>query len=76
MRCPKDFNVEVEQGGVVILGKRFLSSAISGPGFLRALYVDDDIRIFESLQDSPTQWEAAGLQVVQVRDGLFVNNPP
>ena len=70
-RCPKDFNVEVEQGGIVIRGKCFLSSAITGSGFLRVRYVDGDIRILESARDSPGRWEAAGLQVVQVRDALF-----
>ncbi len=70
-RCPKDFDVSVESGGLVVLGRPLFSDAISGPGALRVLYVDSDIRIFETLRDSPNQWEARGLQVVQVREELF-----
>lgn len=70
-RCPIDFNVAIEQGGFVLGGKEFVSEAISGPGFLRVLYIDEDIRIFESPSDSPDRWEEAGLVVVQVRDALF-----
>lgn len=70
-RCPKDFNVRIEQGGFVLLGKPFISGAISGPGYLRVLYLDDDVRIFESPTDSPGKWEEAGLRVVQVRERNF-----
>ena len=70
-RCPQDFTVAITEGGFVLGGAPFLSSAISGPGFLRILYVDEDIRIFESPKDSPDRWEEAGLVVVQVRDDLF-----
>ena len=71
-RCPKDFNVAIERGGVV-LARRWplLSEGISGPGYLRCLYIDANLRIFESPKDSPDRWEEAGLQVVQVRDSLF-----
>lgn len=69
--CPKDYNVQVSRGGVVLGDRPFISSAISGPGFLRVLYVDADIRIFESPRDSPDKWEEAGLIVVQVRGGCF-----
>ena len=70
-RCPKDFNVQATQGGLVVGGTPFLTSAISGPGYLRVLYVDDDVRIFASPNDSPGKVEEAGLVVVQVRDGCF-----
>jgi len=70
-RCPKDFNVQVTQGGLVVGGTPFFSSAISGPGYLRVLYCDADVRIFESPRDSPDRWEEAGLVVVQVREGCF-----
>ena len=70
-RCPKDFNVRIEQGGFVLLGKPFVSGAISGPGYLRVLYLDDDVRIFESPTDSPDKWEEAGLRVVQVNERNF-----
>lgn len=70
-RCPVDFDVSIAQGGIVVGGRQFLSSAISGPGFLRCLYLDEDIRIFESPKDSPDKWEEGGLVVVQVRDELF-----
>lgn len=71
IRCPKDYTVAIEQGGLVVLGVPLLSSAISGPGYLRCLYLDDDIRVFESPTDSPERWESAGLIVVQVREALF-----
>jgi hypothetical protein len=70
-RCPQDFNVAIDNGGFVAGGREFVSDAISGPGFLRCLYIDGDIRIFESPTDSPDRWEEAGLVVVQVRDELF-----
>ena len=69
--CPKDFSVQIERGGLVVLGLPFLSGAISGPGLVRVLYLDRDLRIFESPIDSPDRWEEAGLRVVQVRDTLF-----
>ena len=69
--CPKDFEVQIERGGLVILGVPLLSDAISGPGLVRVLYLDPDIRIFESPRDSPDRWEEEGLRVVQVRDALF-----
>lgn len=77
-RCPKDFDVEIERGGFV-LGEAwpFLSTAISGPGYLRCRYLDEDLRIFESPKDSPDTgggpWETAGLIVVQVRDDCFAD---
>ncbi|KAL1504435.1 hypothetical protein AB1Y20_010841 [Prymnesium parvum] len=72
-RCPVDFNVQVERGGLVLFGRPLVSDAISGPGFLRVLYLDEDIRIFESVADSPGRWETAGLQVVQIREGCFAD---
>ena len=70
-RCPQDFDVTIQQGGFVLGGKQFVSDAISGPGYLRVLYLDSDIRIFESPKDSPDRWEEGGLVVVQVRDALL-----
>ena len=70
-RCPKDFDVAIERGGFVLLGSPFISDAISGPGYLRVLYLDDDLRVFESPTDSPDRWEEAGLRVVQVRERNF-----
>ena len=70
-RCPVDFNVAVSSGGFVLGGKPFLSNAISGPGYLRCRYIDENLRIFESPKDSPDRWEEAGLVVVQVKDSLF-----
>lgn len=70
-RCPIDFNVNISEGGIVVGGTPILTSAISGPGFLRCLFLDEDVRIFESPNDSPDRWEAAGLVVVQVRDACF-----
>ena len=34
----------IEQGGLVVLGRPFISDAISGPGYLRVLYLDEEIR--------------------------------
>ena len=48
-----------------------MSSAISGPGYLRCKYIDENLRVFESPKDSPDKWEEAGLVVVQVKDALF-----
>lgn len=72
-RCPRDFDVAIREGGFVFGGRPFVSSAISGPGYLRCLYLDEDIRIFQSPGDSPDKWEEAGLVVVQVRDRLFAD---
>ena len=55
----------------VLLGRPFVSSAISGPGYLRVLYLDPEMRIFESPTDSPDRWEEAGLRVVQIRERNF-----
>lgn len=70
-QCPKEFDVEIEQGGLVVLGLPLLSSAISGPGLVRVLYIDEDLRIFESPTESPDRWEEEGLRVIQVRDQLY-----
>ncbi|CAJ1337104.1 unnamed protein product [Effrenium voratum] len=70
-QCPKDFAVQVERGGLVVLGLPLLSEAISGPGCVRVLYIDRDLRIFESPTDTPDRWEEQGLRVVQVREQLF-----
>ena len=37
--CPKDFDVSIEQGGLVLFGNPLLTDAISGPGYLRVLYI-------------------------------------
>ena len=70
-QCPKEFDVEIEQGGLVLFGVPLLSSAISGPGLVRVLYIDEDIRIFESPTESPDRWEEEGLRVIQVREQLY-----
>jgi len=70
-QCPKDFQVSIEEGGLVVLGLPLISSAISGPGYLRVLYIDNDIRIFEAPMESRGGWEQAGLRVVQLREDLF-----
>ena len=85
-RCPVDFTVDIEQGGFVVLSQRFVSGAISGPGYLRVLYADDDLRIFESPRDSPRLPEsprapgrpASAPYVTSVRRNLALPNraPP
>ena len=70
-QCPKEFDVEIEQGGLVFFGVPLLSSAISGPGLVRVLYIDEDLRIFESPTESPDGWEEKGSRVIQVREQLY-----
>jgi hypothetical protein len=72
-RCPKDFNVLIKKGGLVFGGFP-VSLSIKGKGYLRCLYIDRDIRIFESPKESTGKWESSGLTVVQVRDALFGNS--
>ena len=62
----------VDGGGITVLGAR-VPLPIKGKGFLRCLYVDKDMRVFESPVDEKTseQWEERGLVVVQVRAGLL-----
>ena len=75
--CPKDYDVSIVRGGLVVASRwPLLTEGISGPGYLRCLYIDGSVRIFESPAASPDTgqggvWEDAGLQVVQVRDALF-----
>lgn len=72
-RCPVDVDVHIAAGGVVVLG-RPVDLGISGPGLLRVLHLDDNIRIFESPTDSPGKWEQSGLVVVQVRETALVRD--
>ena len=58
-------------GGTVCVGGLTLALPISGPGYLRVLYLDEELRVFESPTSSPDRWEEAGLRVVQIRERNF-----
>ena len=63
---PKDFDVDVESGGLTVLGLR-VPLPISGAGFLRLEWADESMRIVSSPRASPDNWEESGLVVVQMR---------
>ena len=50
----------IEQGGLVVLGRPFISDAISGPGYLRVLYLDEEIRCRLGLDSVETRWRLGG----------------
>eukprot|EP00929_Paragymnodinium_shiwhaense_P114478 TRINITY_DN82887_c0_g1_i1.p1 TRINITY_DN82887_c0_g1~~TRINITY_DN82887_c0_g1_i1.p1 ORF type:complete len:281 (-),score=39.25 TRINITY_DN82887_c0_g1_i1:213-1055(-) len=64
-RCPKDYDVFVESGGITAFGLR-IPLPIKGKGYLRCLYADEGCRIFVSPEESPDKWEEEGLIVVQM----------
>ena len=55
----------VDEGSITVAGNA-IQLPISGKGYLRVLYNDENLRIFSSPRDSPDRWEEAGLIVVQV----------
>ena len=50
----------IEQGGLVVLGRPFISDAISGPGYLRVLYLDEEIRCRLGGDSVETRWRLGG----------------
>ena len=72
LRAPCDIPVEIASGGLTAFGRRF-DLPISGPGLVRVLYHDADLRVFESPQTSPDKWEESGLIVVQVREAALLD---
>ena len=75
LRCPVDFDVTIKSGGFVVMGREF-SLPISGPGYLRVLYADQNVRIFANPRDSPDEWEKAGLIAVQIPATRVVEGRP
>ena len=75
LRCPVDFDVTIKSGGFVAMGREF-SLPISGPGYLRVLYADQNVRIFANPRDSPDEWEKAGLIAVQIPATRVVEGRP
>jgi len=70
IQCPADFTVKVTKGTFCLLGKQ-LDIPISGTGYLRVLYADEQLRIFVSPKSTTDdRWEKAGLMVAQVNIGL------
>ena len=49
------------QGGFVLLGRPFISSAISGAGYLRVLYLDEDLRYPPPSPGGLVAWWPGGL---------------
>ena len=73
--CPADFTVTVTKGSFFLFGQR-LDIPISGTGYLRVLYADENLRIFVSPKSTTDdRWEKAGLTVAQINikmeDGSF-----
>ena len=77
---PKDYDVAIEEGGFVLFGRPFLSSAIKAPASSAS---STSTRTSEYSSRRPTRptpasvtgekgvWESAGLKVVQVREAAF-----
>ena len=57
---PLCIHLFIEQGGLVVLGRPFISDAISGPGYLRVLYLDEEIRCRLGLDSVETRWRLGG----------------
>ena len=71
IQCPADFTVTVTNASFVVLGNR-LDVPISGTGYLRVLYADEQLRIFVSPKSTTDdRWEKAGLTVAQVNIALM-----
>ena len=73
IQCPADFTVTVTNASFVVLGNR-LDIPISGTGYLRVLYADEQLRIFVSPKSTTDdRWEKAGLAVAQVNINCLVD---
>jgi len=62
---PKDYTVTVTRGAIKV-GGLSVPLGIKGEGRQRVMYVDDNLRIFQSLADTPGGWEEKDLLVVQI----------
>ena len=54
----------IEQGGLVVLGRPFISDAISGPGYLRVLYLDEEIRCRLGLDSVAVHDSGGGMVII------------
>ena len=71
IQCPADFTVTVTKGSFFLFRQR-LDIPISGTGYLRVLYADENLRIFVSPKSTTDErWEKAGLTVAQVNIKLI-----
>jgi hypothetical protein len=52
--------------GAIKVGGLSVPLGIKGEGRQRVMYVDDNLRIFQSLADTPGGWEEKDLLVVQI----------
>lgn len=64
-RTPKFYTADIDQGTLNVLGLR-IPLPIKGRGVAKLLYHDANLRIFESPQESESEWEQEGLVVVQM----------
>lgn len=74
IQCPADYDVIATGVSMNVLGKQF-DIDITGRGYIRVLYADDNLRILTSREDTSSTGnsidEKAGLTVVQVRVDLI-----
>lgn len=70
-RCPVDIPVDIAKGALHVRGLR-VGLGIKGSAVLRVRYLDDKLRIFESVQNSPDTWEESGTLVVQIRQNTLI----
>lgn len=71
LQCPVDYKVEIQTASVNIL-KQQIKIDVSGIGYTRILYADEELRILLAPKDTTDErWmEKAGLMVVQIRSDL------
>mmetsp|Transcript_46670 Transcript_46670/g.116944 ORF Transcript_46670/g.116944 Transcript_46670/m.116944 type:complete len:262 (-) Transcript_46670:11-796(-) len=68
---PKDYEVTVTRGEFKLPGGLSFGLSISGVGYQRVQYADANVRVFESINTTPTEWEREGLVVVQVPEAAL-----
>lgn len=62
---PKYYNADIEKGALNVFGAK-VPLPIQGTGVAKLLYQDSNLRVFESLRESESEWEEEGLLVVQM----------
>ncbi|EKX38422.1 hypothetical protein GUITHDRAFT_115394 [Guillardia theta CCMP2712] len=67
---PKMFQAGIQSGTLHVLGLE-IPLPIRGRGFAKLLYLDRNVRIFQSPKESESEWEEEGLVVVQVPASAF-----
>ena len=75
LSCPIDYKVKIQNASINILQNK-LKLNVSGIGYTRILYANEDIRILFAPKDTTddTWMEKAGLAVVQVRCDLVTDS--